>query len=500
MKGFLWIIIYQFLLLAVSFTFCKQPNEKNINNSCIFCHKENTGLSKHFPFTCFFCHKGNAMSFDKKKSHEGLIEIPGNLSNADSTCGICHKDQSSHIQDSLMTKNSGMISINRKVFGEAISTGEYPNIKSLDPKNSPADSYYSQLCASCHLGMEKNKIGVLTGDQKGGGCLTCHLDYSNSQSHPSISKPFKDTVCFNCHSRSSRISLNYNGLIEMDETDKRKADLILYDGRKVKKSQEDIHKTKGMSCTSCHKALDVMGDGKKHLYQEDAVYIKCESCHKVIESNHHNKNHERLSCTACHDSLSLNCFGCHISYNPNLEGYNHLTQKTTQGRWIEESGEMLIKPSALGITKDGKIKSFIPAMKLNINKSGFTGKKEKLIVRNLYAPSFAHTVTKKGRDCISCHKNSYALGFGEGKLIFENNAWKFIPEFTKENGLPQDAWIEPFQDHYDAKSSSIRRNSRAFNKQEQILILEVGKCIGCHIGTESWFLDFKKSKNYFHRK
>ena len=463
-------------------------------NSCRSCHQ----MTISHKASCVDCHLGNATVSKKESAHSGLISIPGNLSNVEATCGKCHLSETHRISKSIMTTNSGMIAVNRWVFGESRLKDNNLNLHTLQTEKSPADSYFSQQCASCHLGADKKK-GEHTGYEKGGGCLACHLELSNKETHPILVKTPKDESCFNCHSRSSRISLNYNGLVEMDENDTSIPARILYDGRRVKQIQEDIHKTKGLTCVTCHKSLDVMGDGNEHLHKEDSVYVKCESCHNSISDKNHKTNHERVSCTACHSAWAPNCFGCHISYDSTKEGYNHLTQKTEKGRWIEEAGEMFIKPSALGVTKDNKIRPFIPGMKLTIDKSGFTGKKDKLITKNLFAPSFSHTITKQGRSCQSCHNSSYTLGFGEGKIIFDKNSFRFISDYKKINRLPEDAWIIPQTEYNNKEELSVRTGARSLNSIEQQKILNVGKCLVCHKESESLFLNFEKFKSYIHK-
>ena len=64
--------------------------------SCLSCHKNTKGYSKyHNPelIGCASCHLGNIYSADKEKSHKGMILIPGNLSDANETCGKCHLNE-----------------------------------------------------------------------------------------------------------------------------------------------------------------------------------------------------------------------------------------------------------------------------------------------------------------------------------------------------------------------------------------------------------------------
>ena len=61
--------------------------------SCVQCHGNIQGFSKfHDPelIGCVACHSGNAAADDKLMAHQDMFVIPGNLSNAASTCGTCH--------------------------------------------------------------------------------------------------------------------------------------------------------------------------------------------------------------------------------------------------------------------------------------------------------------------------------------------------------------------------------------------------------------------------
>lgn len=462
--------------------FCKKETI-NENSSCVSCHDSHAQQADHKQVSCISCHRGDKNGITKESAHVDLISIPGNLSSVDKTCGTCHVSQMQSIQHSLMTTNSGMIAINRFVFKELDLKNSHASLKDLKPENSAADSYFVQLCSSCHLGMEKTEKGKHAGYSKGGGCLACHLDSVKPGTHPVLRRTPSDDSCFNCHSRSGRISLNFNGLAEMTEEENFKPHFVMEDGRKLKKIKEDIHKTKGMNCVSCHMSRDVMGTGEDHFHKENAVSVRCEDCHKNRSIENHEKNHNRVACSSCHSSWAPNCFGCHIKYD-------------RDSKWIEETGESFYKLPTLGVTSQNKIQPFIPGMKLTIDTSGFNNKKEKLISQNLFAPASPHTISKESRSCKSCHSDPYALGFGAGELKFENGKWKLISEYKKEEGLPEDAWIIPFKEYKDTENLSTRKGARPFSREEQYRILEVGKCLSCHTGKEELFQEFAKNVHY----
>ncbi|MDO9136936.1 MAG: hypothetical protein Q7U21_03870, partial [Lutibacter sp.] len=121
--------------------------------SCQNCHEGTKGDSDyHNPklIGCISCHLGNPNTLDKKDSHKGMVLIPGNLSDAKATCGTCHPNELAKIENSLMTTNSGLVAVNKYIFGEADSPDYQYHIK--DVKHSAADKHIRDLCANCHLG------------------------------------------------------------------------------------------------------------------------------------------------------------------------------------------------------------------------------------------------------------------------------------------------------------------------------------------------------------
>ncbi|WP_298493752.1 hypothetical protein [uncultured Algibacter sp.] len=279
-------------------------NESDVvstQESCFLCHQNTKGYSKfHNPenIGCASCHLGNITSSNKEEAHKGMVLIPGNLSDAKQTCGKCHPNELHKVENSLMTTNSGLVAVDKFVFGEADSLDYHYHIKDL--KNSAADKHLRDLCANCHLGAEKTTFGSINQKSRGGGCNACHLNYSNEalidldnyltsnktelpKFHPSTDIFVNDTHCFGCHSRSSRISTNYIGLQEtlLEETDvnNKSGFEVLEDKRVYKYIEEDVHHTKGMLCIDCHSSHEVMGDGIRYAHEEQAVKIQCIDCH-----------------------------------------------------------------------------------------------------------------------------------------------------------------------------------------------------------------------------
>ncbi len=294
------------------------PIEKQ--SSCISCHQITEGFSpSHSPnkVTCIACHLGNNHSKTKNKAHKGMIAVPGNLSTISKTCAKCHNGIDIRVKKSLMNTMSGIISVDKYVFDENNNLDSLFNIHHL--KNlSKADKHLRNKCASCHLGNEKENAAPISQKSRGGGCLACHLNYSDKakielqkyhnsdkvnipKTHPNISLQITDNHCFGCHSRSGRIATNYQGWHETVFRDTLYNNInykVLDDKRVFIKKIDDVHHKKGLSCIDCHDTNDVMGDGNTYAHQEKAVKVTCKNCHftsaKTINYNNLNEDEKRI--------------------------------------------------------------------------------------------------------------------------------------------------------------------------------------------------------------
>ena len=181
------LLIFILLYLFKSGVFKSVINSENSytnievgkQESCLQCHQNTTGYSNyHNPelIGCSSCHLGSITSTNKEDAHKGMVLIPGNLSDAKQTCGTCHPNELKRIENSLMTTNSGIIAVDKYVFGEADDPNLQYHIKAI--KNSASDKHIRDLCANCHLGAEKTEYGEITQLSRGGGCNACHLNYS----------------------------------------------------------------------------------------------------------------------------------------------------------------------------------------------------------------------------------------------------------------------------------------------------------------------------------
>ncbi len=545
--------------------------------SCMVCHDEVMGFTaSHKPeaIGCFSCHGGNPFDGDKDGAHAKMILIPGNFTDADRSCGTtnCHPEITERKNSNLMENLSGMISVDRFVFNEQNNPDLLTDVHHLG--NSAADVHLKNMCVICHLGNPKTETGPITEESRGGGCLACHINYdefsatanishklNSSDStylnhHPSISMQVSNQHCFGCHSRSGRISTNYEGWHET--TLKPEEMPVDNNHRLVEKSrvftfiEEDIHHKLGINCIDCHNSFELMGDGNFYTHQESQTTITCEDCHfngepnlinaknldsesaviasmrfgnitnkKFLATANRNiplintyfqndtaffltKNqgkefilskpgetctkgnvHDNVSCSACHSSWAPSCIGCHNEYDPNESGYDMQKNLEKQGSWVEFVGEYNAHAPALGIRESNgqqEVIPVVPGMVLTIDIGSFNKQlHDSLIFQRLFAPSSPHTTSSVGRDCKSCHFNSIALGYGDGKFILKEGTLNFNSKYQNNpnDGLPEDAWIN-FLGEPKSEKFATRSNLNPFSIEQQKKILRVGVCLNCH--------------------
>ena len=567
--------------------------------SCFNCHQQNEGYSEyHNPayIGCVSCHLGDGEHKTKEGAHKNMVNIPGNLSDAAETCGVCHPNELKKINNSLMTTNSGIVAVDKFIFGEVASPNNSYHITKI--KHTGAEKHIRDLCSNCHLGAEKTEFGPISQMSRGGGCNACHLNYTKKatddlkkyldsdkkdlpSSHPSTDVFMTNIHCYGCHSRSGRISTNYEGWQETiyndDEIPNDNSRYKVNDDKRVYKYiEEDVHHGLGLLCIDCHSSHEVMGDGETYAHAEDAVKVTCSDCHTkgdwntvkyeeldtesllvfmhrkythqneemiaVADGNHPLVNtfikndtafligkkdnklhvlspqgscakdlvHTNVSCSTCHSSWATKCIGCHNEYEPNALGYDLLEKQKTKGQWKEFVAEYEATKPSLGVkeTKDGiQIKPAIPGMILTIDHKSFDSLSTKdTSFHRLYAPSAPHTTTKEVRDCVSCHLDPQALGYGSGTLTYNTSSGKgtftFVPDYANNvnDGLPEDAWIPFLTKDNPERIKSTRTDFRPFSIKEQQKMLTVGACLSCHnqeskIIKRSLEIDFEIYKN-----
>lgn len=181
-----------------------------------------------------------------------------------------------------MHTGKGMVLVTRNVFDEDGNTCRKTDLSHLT--HTPADTLLRKLCAGCHLGHDKTKHALNPVKDRGGGCLACHINAYPPGAHPMLTVRVSSDRCFGCHSRSSRISMNYAGLGEVSKHPQEPAERDnlsrLDDGRWVATNPLDVHHQAGMDCIDCHTVTELMGSAKSMAHREEAVDIRCIDCHR----------------------------------------------------------------------------------------------------------------------------------------------------------------------------------------------------------------------------
>ena len=272
---------------------------------CRACHTGTEGFDRsHRPETlgCAACHGGDPYTLDAERAHRALERVPGNLAGVQRSCGqgACHAAIAVRVERSIMSTMAGVITADRRVLGEPVDA-RAPPPHAARLGHGAADSHLRELCVSCHLGQPKTEWGPIGQESRGGGCNACHLVYGAQaaaelaryleakppraapRAHPGFTVNPGNAHCFGCHSRSSRISTNYEGWHELngapppgtDATRLRKLD----DGRLFLRMQPDVHHERGLDCIDCHVANELMGSGATVARKSEQLRIACTDCH-----------------------------------------------------------------------------------------------------------------------------------------------------------------------------------------------------------------------------
>jgi hypothetical protein len=374
---------------------------------CLICHKEKIQEKAHAVevLGCSSCHLGNPLTPSLKEAHTGLIKNPSDLRVVHKTCGQanCHPEDVKKVKNSLMATNHGILARLIKVFEEENLLKTHPALKVADLYTEPKEfsqslalDYFRKLCGSCHLYLQKEKMeGFLA--EKGGGCSACHLtgskeDLKKKKLHPGLIKKIHLNRCVNCHNRSGRIGLTYQGLYETPQGGV--FDKKWIDGRELIEIEPDIHYKAGLHCIDCHTRDETMGDGNFYKNISEAIEVTCETCHlaeiktkkgkilpqlvntekglfqkrkmdelllpvKKPASICQDKLHTRLSCSACHSKYMPQCMGCHVRYNPKETHFDKIKARETQGLWEEHESYRTLEDPPLAV-KGNKIVPVTP--------------------------------------------------------------------------------------------------------------------------------------------
>lgn len=440
----------------------QSPADTHLGQLCSSCH---LGRAKTEPAQlgelsrgggCVACHLDERSPRSPVRSDPRAFGHPGiSLQIPDLACFGCHS-------------RSGRISLTYSGFRETFAPGS----ARLEDRRTLADGrtllrvepdvHHERglACIDCHTSRETMGDGALhrhQGQATSVRCETCHR-----------TSPPKTIAASELDAATSRI-VRLRGL-ELREH-------LLVDG-----SDEPLPHVFPLPDRSV--ALRGKWSGKEHVARPPAP--RCTA----------DENHSRLSCQSCHATRAHRCVGCH-------------TERDASGTWVEYSGEPLFTGPSLGVVSrrgEERIEPFVPGMVLTLNPpeqtpratlperaSDLISPSTRLV--RAYARAVPHSIRREVRSCRECHADPAALGYGEGTLKLDGEHIAFEPKWPKSpiDGLPVDAWI-PFLS--DAPGVTTRTAQRSLRRAEQVAILTVGVCLGCHDPSSSsaLYADFQKSR------
>ncbi|RCK72858.1 MAG: 5'-Nucleotidase domain protein [Ignavibacteriae bacterium] len=191
--------------------------------------------------------------------------------------------------------------------------------------------------------------------------------------------------CNDCHNFAQGSSVAENQCLKCHS--RQKAEINLY---------SDVHRSKGMVCTSCHTKKEMHGDGNSYnsMFEVGAMERKCEDCHTTQPNTlSHTVHGDNLECKACHSKTVISCFNCHFEseVNGNIKRpYSQFRDFIILAR--RQSNNKITTATMMGLTYNGQ--SFF-AM----------------------GPYNAHTIDSVGRQCSDCHNNSVIQEYNQtGKI------------------------------------------------------------------------------------
>ncbi|MBF0278837.1 MAG: hypothetical protein HQM13_13635 [SAR324 cluster bacterium] len=546
---------------------------------CTACHQEEQRFSPfHDPrqIGCVVCHGGNGASNIETIAHQKMEAYPGRIASAASSCGQsnCHPKLIPLAENSIMQTLNGMIEVTREAFQE-----EKPLDRHLSAEQrlseTGADSYLRKLCVSCHLGSERQNHQQTLRD-RGGGCSACHLETFKfeknqtgikSKADPGSSSVIRDKVhprltvrihndrCFGCHSRSSRISLNYVGLAEVEEMDLTQHSDFGYlpDRRLVEKQKADLHSLAGMACIDCHTVSGLMGTGVPVTRHRQQLDIQCSDCHQTVLQKkpagtltmreaiypalypaqyyvskqgevvvtekqktplfhiqedgelrvlQKKLNGEKIEIPPMrqsgHHSLKgherLSCDSCHAAWAPQCYGC-HISYEAKGMQWDHLKRK---KTPGRWVEKRWRLENKLPALGVTKNNkiAPFVPGMNMILEKN---PG-AVPVVQVRYSQISPH-TTQKKGRSCQSCHQNDAALGIIGEWAVSPQNP--SWQVPvgwIEKGADFPGKAVQNGARSLNQEEIQRISRVGACLQCHLPQDPVYQDFEKALPYLHKQ
>lgn len=212
------------------------------------------------------------------------------------------------------------------------------------------------------------------------GCTNCHVSSCDACHRKEVQgKPVYDTkmakeqgTCLKCHGRES---------LMITKIDK-------------ESNTPDVHFAKGMSCTDCHTAREIHGDGveRESMKAPGAMDAKCENCHPAVsKSLSHTAHGNRLHCNACHVRHVVSCNNCH--WDTMIKEKKRVSRPLYGWKFL--------------MNYNGQVTS--------ANMQTFIAPQDRVLM--MFAPMFSHSVKKDGSRCEECHASGIVKDIQKGRIV-----------------------------------------------------------------------------------
>ena len=325
--------------------------------------------------------------------------------------------------------------------------------------------------------------------EKGLACIDCHTG-QDTMGDGSIHAFMKDQVeirCEDCHGgyleppKTMKVEKNdrlVQTLINISPFSKASDSEIILQTSKGRPLVQIRQSEKGLRLTS-------KLTGKEHPV---SVITGKRNGHTI-------KGHERLECDTCHSAWSPQCYGCHQILDFSHEGKDHVSGKSTPGRWAEGRSFFRFERHVYGINSRGRVGILVPGCQVwntvvdNHGKVVQPYDSKIMPLQNgltsmAVGPTHPHTSRTEVPRCIDCHLDPKALGLGEGQLTWNaaDRKLDFQPIYDSAgSGLkipfPLDAVVDPQGKILQGTSHKL---ARGFNAEEIRKIVSIAPCLPCH--------------------
>jgi hypothetical protein len=450
-------------------------------------------------FACARCHLHPKDRGRRLEDHSVVVRNPADPETVSIFCLPCHERDIESLKTSLHSTMAGIINQTRYLWGAQKSAYPYTYGLSgplqrlpegiLNGGSSPSelvDDFLRRRCLRCHI-HTRGPGGK--GLYRSTGCAACHVLYDDDGLYKGgdkaiprdktgfpalhgLTKRIPVSQCLRCHN-GNRVGADYVGLFERDHHSnyRLEGEELIY-GLDYHNLSRDVHFERGLWCTDCHGALDVMAGKERKT---------CEHCHgswdakgealpgeidsgsgkrhaipafSIQKQSHGIDSHRNVRCSACHAQWSLQDYGMSVIREDLLDAYKW-RQLVTQGdpshtRILQDNRDnpLMIRPFSedyvsgekrpglwsygwrfrrwepMPLGKDRKDRysvirpryqyliSFVDAEGRILLDGVISQRGDSSGIGWAFMPYSPHTLAPFGRQCDSCHMNRTSAGLG----------------------------------------------------------------------------------------